>query len=124
VRIRVRATGLATYPDGSIICGRAELDPEDDRGESVTNPVVLIEVLSPATAEYDEDEGEKLAHYKRIASLSHVVIAAPDERRIDVWTRGADGHWAVVRQVGSAVAQLLAIGAELRLDDVYRDPLV
>jgi hypothetical protein len=52
------------------------------------------------------------------------VIAAPDERRIDVWTRGADGNWAVVRQVGSAVAQLLAIGAKLRLDGVYRDPLV
>jgi Uma2 family endonuclease len=122
VRIRVLATGLATYPDGSIICGRAELDPDDDRGESVTNPIVLIEVLSPSTAEYDE--GEKLEHYKRIASLWHVVIAAQDDRRIDVWTRGEDGSWAVVRQVGSAVAQLRAIRAELPLDGVYRDPLL
>jgi len=122
VRIRVLATGLATYPDGSVICGRAEFDPDDDRGESVTNPVALIEVLSPSTAEYDE--GEKLEHYKRIAALRHVVIAAQDERRIDVWTREDDGGWTVARQVGSSVARLGALGAELPLDDVYRDPLV
>jgi Uma2 family endonuclease len=121
VRIRVLATGLATYPDGSIICGQAELDPADERGESVTNPVVLIEVLSPSTAEYDE--GEKLDHYKRIASLRHVLIAAQDERRIDVWTRGADGAWAVARQLGPGVVHLAALGADLQLDDVYRDPL-
>jgi Uma2 family endonuclease len=121
VRIRVLATGLATYPDGSVICGRAELDPDDERGESVTNPVVIIEVLSPSTEEYDE--GEKLEHYKRIPSLNHVVIAAQDEPRVDVWTRSEDGSWAVVRQVGGAVAQLQAIGAELPLQDVYRDPL-
>jgi Uma2 family endonuclease len=120
VRIRVLATGVATYPDGSIICGRAELDPEDERGESVTNPVVIVEVLSPSTEEYDR--GEKLEHYKRIPSLRHVVMAAQQEACVDVWTR-SDGGWAVVRQVGASLARLQAIGAELSLDEVYRDPL-
>ena len=43
VRVRVRATGLATYPDVSVVCGRLERDPEDEN--SIVNPVVLVEVL-------------------------------------------------------------------------------
>src|SRR5262245_27364554 len=51
LRVRVLATGLATYPDVTIICGPRELDPEDKN--SVTNPTVLVEVLSTSTEDYD-----------------------------------------------------------------------
>ena len=62
---------------------RAELDPANRN--AVTNPTVLVEVLSPGTAEYDR--GGKLAHYKQIASLREVVLVAHDERLIEVWRR-------------------------------------
>src|SRR3989442_14646818 len=51
VRVRVTATGLDTYPDVSVVCGKAELDTEDPN--AITNPAVLVEVLSSSTAEYD-----------------------------------------------------------------------
>ena len=63
LRIRVKATGLGTYPDISVICGALELDPEDPRGHTVSNPRLLVEVLSPSTEA--SDRGEKLEHRAR-----------------------------------------------------------
>lgn len=70
LRIRVRETGLAAYPDVSIVCDRIERDPED--ANTVKNPKVLVEVPSPSTEDYDR--GEKLAHYKRLAGLTAIVL--------------------------------------------------
>ena len=61
-RVRVRATGLATYPDVTVICGPVELDPDDPRQHTALNPALLVEVLSSSTEEYDR--GEKFEHYK------------------------------------------------------------
>lgn len=120
LRIRVQATGLGTYPDVTVVCGRLETDPDDPRGNTVTNPVVLVEVLSPSTEEYDR--GEKLAHYQRIPSLAEVVLIAHDERRLEVWRRDGD-HWTLdVFRTGDR-ARLASIGSELAVAEVYRDPL-
>src|SRR5882672_695224 len=54
VRVRILETKLVTYPDVSVVCSRLETDPEDDR--SITNPVVLVEVLSDSTEAYDRGE--------------------------------------------------------------------
>ena len=92
LRIRVLPTGLATYPDVSVICGRAELDPEDRLGHTVTNPTLLVEVLSPTTEEYDR--GEKLAAYQQIGALRQVVLVKQGEPFVEVWTRSSEGKWA------------------------------
>lgn len=120
LRVRVRETGLATYPDASVVCGAIELDPDDRRGHSVSNPIVLVEVLSPSTEDYDR--GEKLAHYKRVPSLREIVLVAHDEPRIDVWRR-LDDRWTLLSfRAGEAVVfESLAI--ELSVADVYFDPL-
>ena len=91
VRVRVPATGLDTYPDASVACGRPERDVEDSN--ALTNPLVLVEVTSPSTEAYDR--GEKLEHYKRIPSLQAVLIVAHAETRVDVWRRGSGEEWAV-----------------------------
>lgn len=120
LRIRVLATGLGTYPDVTLVCGQLETDPADRRGNTVTNPLVLVEVLSPSTEEYDR--GEKLAHYQRIPSLAEVVLIAHDERRLEVWRREG-GHWTLdVFRPGEG-ARLASLGGELAVDEVYRDPL-
>lgn len=120
LRIRVRATGLGTYPDGSVVCGRLELDPEDPKGHTVTNPVLLIEVLSPSTETYDR--GKKLEHYRQIASLSEVLLVAYDRRELTVWRRGDDG-WSAHPAGPGETATLASIGCALAVDDVYHDPL-
>jgi len=118
LRIRVLETGLATYPDVTVVCGRAEFDPENR--VTITNPVVLVEVLSPGTAAYDR--GEKLAHYKRITSLREVVLVAHDERLIEVWRREETGPWTR-SEIRSGSIRLPSIDCKLDIADVYRDEL-
>ena len=118
LRIRVMETGLATYPDVTVVCKHAELDP-DDRN-TITNPTLVVEVLSPSTAAYDR--GEKLDHYKKIPSLREVVLVAHDERLIEVWRRGDDDTWSR-REARSGTLALTAVECTLGVEDVYRDEL-
>lgn len=120
LRIRVKETGLATYPDASVICGRAELDPDDSKGHTVVNPTLLVEVLSPSTENYDR--GEKLAHYKRIPSLREVMLVAHDDRRVDLWRRTESGWMQLVFRDGDRI-ELTSLDCTLPLRDVYFDPL-
>jgi Uma2 family endonuclease len=119
VRVRVQATGLDTYPDVSVVCGRAERDSEDR--DALVNPIVLVEVTSPSTEAYDR--GTKLDHYKGIPSLREVVLVAHAERRVDVWRRSANEQWMVESYGAAGSVQLLALRCELPLESIYRDPL-
>ncbi len=115
LRVRVLATGLATYPDVTIVCGPRELDPEDKN--SVTNPTLLVEVLSKSTEDYDR--GEKFAHYKRIPSLRQYVLVSQGARCVEVWTRDATGEWTCVSSKDGEVADLGSIGARLDVRELY-----
>lgn len=119
VRVRVQATGLDTYPDVSVVCGRAERDAEDK--DALINPVVLVEVTSPSTEAYDR--GAKLDHYKRIPSLREVVLVGHAERRVEIWRRGDDEHWATEATTLVGTVRLTALGCELPLELIYRNPL-
>jgi Uma2 family endonuclease len=121
LRVRVKATGLGTYPDVSVVCGALEIDANDPKGRTVTNPRVIVEVLSPSTEDYDR--GEKLGHYKQIASLEEVLLVAHDRRDLEVVRREADGSWSRhVAGAGESV-RLAAFGIDVVVEEVYRDPL-
>ena len=89
LRIRALATGLACYPDVTVVCGGVETDPESK--ETVANPAVVVEVLSPATIDYDL--GEKFDHYRQIPSLRAVIYVWQDRRQIEIRERTANGEW-------------------------------
>jgi Uma2 family endonuclease len=118
LRIRVLATSFAGYPDVTVVCNKLERDPED--ANTATNPAVVVEILSPSAEQYDR--GEKLRQYQQIASLSHVVLVAHDEKKIDVWSR-SDDQWSLSSSSPGSSATLAGIGCRLGVDDVYRDPL-
>ena len=118
LRIRVKATGLGTYPDVSIICGDVELDPEDHKKLTATNPIVLVEVLSPSTEKYDR--GAKLQHYQQIESLQEIVLVAHDRHEIEVVRRGKDGAWTTDKAANGGAVKLTSLGAVLQVDDIYR----
>jgi Uma2 family endonuclease len=121
LRIRVQATGLATYPDVSVVCGKLALDPEDRKGHTATNPIVLVEVLSAGTENYDR--GEKLGHYKQIATLQEVLLVAHDRREVEIVRREADGSWSRhIARAGDSVP-VLSLECELSVAAIYRDPL-
>lgn len=115
LRVRVRETGLLTYPDVTVVCGPRELDP-DDRN-AVTNPTVLIEVTSPGTESYDR--GDKLEHYKTISSLRECMIVSNQLRQVDVWRRDASGSFRLNEHGTGAVVRLESLGAELSVDELY-----
>ena len=118
LRVRVLETGLATHPDVSVICGSLERDPDDDN--TATNPVVIVEVLSPSTRRYDREE--KAAHYRRIPSLASYVLISQEEQRLEVFSRNGDGSWTL-REARNGAVDLPTIGCRLSVEDVYRNPL-
>lgn len=122
LRVRAKATGLATYADVTVICGQLELDPADPRGHTALNPRVIVEVLSPSTETYDR--GEKLEHYKTIPSLQEILLVAHDRREVEVVRREADGTWSTHAVPEGAVVHLASLDeCELPVSEIYRDPL-
>lgn len=119
LRVRVLATGLATYPDMTIVRGKPELDPED--GDAVTNPIVLVEVLSPTSEAYDR--GAKFAHYRRIPALRDYVMVNHSERRIEVYHRAESGRWELSEAAAGESIEISSIGVVLSVDEVYADAL-
>src|SRR5689334_16365950 len=69
MRVKVSSTGMYTYPDIAALCGEPRL--EDVHVDTLLNPDIIVEVLSPSTEAYDR--GEKFAHYRRIESLREYV---------------------------------------------------
>src|SRR5215210_168432 len=114
MRLRVLATGRATYPDASLVCGPIQLDPADPSGTTITNPSVLVEVLSPSTEEVDR--GSKLEDYQRIPSLREYVLVS-QHARIEIYRRLPSGTWEY-RDVQEGTVQL-ASGATLDLSILY-----
>jgi Uma2 family endonuclease len=96
LRIRVSASGLYTYPDSSVICGQLEFD--DEQGDTVLNPTLLVEVLSETTEAYDR--GKKWAHYQRIPSLREYLLISQDGPRIERFLRNPDDTWTLATVVG------------------------
>lgn len=105
---RVRETGLATYPGATVVCGPLERDPEDP--DTVTNPSVIVEILSDSTEAYDR--GEKFGRHRRIRGLRANVLVSQHERRIEIVRPNADGSWTLEEAApgqDARVADLCAI---------------
>jgi Uma2 family endonuclease len=115
VKVRVTATGLATYPDGSVVCAEVATDPED--AHVITNPALLVEVLSESTEGYDR--GEKFAHYQQMPSLRDYVLVSQHTRRVEVFSRDGVNQWTLrVAGAGQSVP-LTALGGVIEVDRVY-----
>ena len=120
LRIRVLATGLATYPDVSVVCGRMERDPED--ANTLVNPVVLVEVLSDGTEAYDR--GEKFAHYRRIPSLEEYLLVSQTEPRLELFRRNPDGRtWTLHVAEAGETLDLASVGCLLDVGEIYASAL-
>ncbi len=121
LRIRSKETGLATYADVTVICGQVELDPEDPKKQTALNPVVLVEVLSPSTEDYDR--GEKLRHYQTIPSLQEVVLVAIATPEVEIVRREPDGRWSRHRLADNGDVRFVSLECAFSLAEIYRDPL-
>lgn len=115
MRVRVSATDLYTYPDAAVLCGKPAYS--DQRQDTLLNPTVIVEVLSPSTEAYDR--GRKFEHYRTIESLRQYLLISSDRVHADLFTL-QDGRWVLTSADGSQDAlELESIGCRLRLADLY-----
>ena len=114
LRVGVQATGLVTYPDLSVACDPLERDPRDRN--TVLNPVVLVEVTSPGTEAYDR--GDKLGHFKQIASVMEILILSHSEPWIEGWSRNG-GAWTRADARSGDRVELRSVGCTLDVSAVY-----
>lgn len=113
-RVLVDETGLYCYPDLTVVCGPPETLATTPR--TITNPRVLVEVLSPSTASFDKDV--KFAHYRRRASVAAVLFVSLPERRLERYARTPAG-WLLTEAGGDGVLAVPELGVELPLAEVY-----
>ena len=116
MRVRVVATGRATYADASMVCGPIEYDREDAGRTTMTNPALLVEVLSVTTEK--GDRGNKWMHYQQIPSLQEYVLVSQDPR-IEIFRRTPSGTWEYFEVREGTVN--LASGPALDVPALYAD---
>ena len=110
--------GLYTYPDVLVICGRITLTP--DRPDTVTNPVLLAEVLSDATRDYDR--GEKFTLYKALPTLREYLLIEQNQVGVDHFQRQDSGAWTMTSYDRlTTLVSLVSIPVQLPLSEIYRD---
>lgn len=114
-KVRVLATGRATYPDVTVVCGDIQGDSADLSGATITNPTLLVEILSPST-EHD-DRGSKWLHYQQIPSLQEYVLVSQDANRVERYRRLPSGGWEYTEHSTGNVR--VTTGAELDLSSLY-----
>lgn len=115
MRVKVSAGGLYTYPDVIVVCDEPRF--EDGHFDTLLNPTVLIEVLSPSTAAYDR--GEKFRRYQYLDSLCEYILISQDRIRVKHYLRQEDGWELTEFRSLSDVFQLVSIGCELSLQAIY-----
>lgn len=119
LRLHVGPTGLYTYPDVAVVCGRARLVP-DQHNDTLLNPILLIEVLSPSTSNYDR--GGKFAHYRQIESLREYLVVAQDRPHVERHVKQPSGEWLLTEIDGvEATVALHSVDAQLPLAEIYDD---
>ncbi len=116
VRVRVSETGLYTYPDVVALCGEPQFP--DDHRDTLLNPSVIVEVLSPSTADYDR--GRKFEHYRALPTLQDYLVVAQDVMHVEHHQRQAESRWLLTDyRSPEDTLELVGVPARLTLSSFY-----
>src|SRR5262249_34702941 len=100
------------------VCGAIERAPRD--AETILNPRILIEVLSPSTEAYDR--GAKFAHYRSIPTLRSYVLVDHGDLRVERFDRLDDADWRLHEAVGiDATIELPALSISVPLAEIFEN---
>ena len=115
LRVKVSVTGLYTYPDITVVCGKPQLEQP---GDTLLNPQAIVEVLSDSTEAYDR--GKKFEHYRAIESLTDYLLVSQNEVLVEHYSRQPDGRWiySAANKVADSVP-VATLDCVLSLAEVY-----
>lgn len=119
VKIHIKKKNSFVYPDAMVICGNIELS--EDHNNSVTNPMLIVEVLSKSSAEYDR--GDKFYLYRQIPGFREYVLIEQKKHVVDVHYKSPKSDlWQITRYEGlDQTIQLQSLGIEISMADLYFD---
>ena len=117
MRVKIAARNRYVYPDVSVVCERPVF--EDDRLDTLLNPLVIVEVLSDSTEAYDR--GDKFLQCRTLPSLREYVLLSQKEPQIEVFTRQPDGAWLLRTYGPGERAVIASLACDLDVDRVYRN---
>jgi Uma2 family endonuclease len=99
-----------------VVCGKPVLT--DEHQDTLLNPKVVLEILSPSTADYDY--GHKFILYRRIESFEEFVLVAQDQARVEVYRKTPDKRWLITNYEGlDAVVKVESLGISFQLAEIY-----
>jgi Uma2 family endonuclease len=116
MKVRIASDDVGTYPDVMVICGERQF--VDERRDVVTNPTLIVEVLSDSSEAYDR--GDKFRHYRNLPSLQAYLLLSQYRIQAELFLRQPDGTWSLSSyQDPSEAVPLRVVDAELSLAEVY-----
>lgn len=117
MRLYVEKEGIYTYPDVMVVCGKPEIKKYKNL-DNMLNPVLIAEVLSPSTADYDK--GAKFEQYRTIESFKEYLLVSQDAKQITRYTKQTNGSWILMDFIGDKTEiELSSIECSLTMEDIY-----
>jgi Uma2 family endonuclease len=121
LRVQVSQSGLYAYPGVVVVCSEPTFI--DNKLDTLTNPLLIVEVLSDSTKNYDR--GEKFERYRSIRSFREYLLIAQDKIHIEQYVRQDDGTW-VLREMNSLndIIELASVGCRIPVAEIYLKILI
>ena len=117
-RVYIESIGAIVYPDASVFCGKPEMSTIDKN--AITNPVLVVEVLSKSTESYDRSG--KFSKYRQLDSFREYVLISQDEPVVESYYREENDTWRITRIEGlDQTITFASLGLEISLARLYRD---
>jgi len=116
IKIRIEEYDKGVYPDIAVICDKADF--YKNRKDVITNPLLIVEVLSKSTKDYDK--GSKFTEYRSLPSFKEYVLIDQYEAKVESWYKEADNIWRIsnARGLDSSI-KLYSLDIEISLKDIY-----
>ena len=120
VRVRVEKHNAYYYPDVLVSCGRG-VEALNLESATVTDPVLIVEVLSSATEAIDRRE--KLLAYRTLPSLVEYALVSQDQARVEIHRRRGDIGWELAEYSGNEAVEFTAVRASIPMQEIYEGAL-
>ena len=118
IKLHIATENRFLYPDVMVVC--ADVERSDLDAEAVTNPILVVEVLSKTTASYDR--GDKFYFYRQISGLLEYVLIEQDKAQIEIYKRNEANLWRITRIMGiNEKLHLSSLDIELEMNAIYRN---
>ena len=116
LKIGIKASNSYLYPDTTVICGNPVRDEKSNH--AITNPMLIVEVLSESTGAYDR--GEKFHKYQKIATFREYMLIEQKAPQVDIFSKNTEGKWMVESYFGlDAVVELRSLNVKIPMAGIY-----